>query len=311
MKLRSIIIFVFIARLCQAVVHPIQFSIPEIKIVSEIPFKDQDFSPLIPGKISTYIYTEEEDYYENYQRSYFAFTWKKGGWDCLRHYEILASGCIPYFVDLENCNPNTMVLLPKDLILEAMHLDGVYYGDIDHERFDKVRYYEILGELLEYTKTHLTTKSMAQYVLDTVHYEGTGKILYLTADLCPDNLRCCTLIGFKQLLQDRIVDYPKINHIYKSYPGDVKALYSKGFTYTKIVDDLPIDRDSIEERIRQKEFDLIIYGSAHRGLQFHDLIQQVYEPEKIIYFCGEDAHTCPYGDRACLFLREFDALPAQ
>src|SRR5579859_2898410 len=119
-----------------AKVFPIQFSIPEVKIVNSIPEKDRDFASLIPGNTSTYIYQEEADYYQGYQRSYFALTWKKGGCDCMRHYEILANGCIPYFIDLDKCNPNTMVYLPKQLIWEAMHLPGVSYPNIDHTKFD-------------------------------------------------------------------------------------------------------------------------------------------------------------------------------
>ena len=54
-------------------------------------------SPLIPGKLDTYIYEKERDYYDMYFNSLFALTYKKAGWDCLRHYEILANGCILYF----------------------------------------------------------------------------------------------------------------------------------------------------------------------------------------------------------------------
>jgi hypothetical protein len=36
-----------------------------------------------------------------HQFSYFAFTHKRGGWDCMRHYEILASGCVPYMADIQ------------------------------------------------------------------------------------------------------------------------------------------------------------------------------------------------------------------
>lgn len=298
-----------------ATVYPLQFSISDTKIIKETPYKDKDFAHIIPGELSTYIFTEEDDYYKDYQRSYFALTWKKGGWDCMRHYEILANGCIPYFVDLANANPNTMYFLPKDLIMEAMRLPGVYFDKdtkkscIDHRLFDKAKYYEILEKILEHTRKHLTSKNMADYILKTMNYVGTGNILYLSQNMEPDYMRCATLAGFKELLQDRIVDYPKITHIYKSYPNDIKNLYGKGFTYTKVVDDLPVDRENIEMRIRRKEFDLIIYGSVHRGLPFHSLVQAFYSPDQVLYLCGEDAHTCQFAMLPHLFLREFDSLP--
>ena len=95
--------------------YPIQFAIPESKIVNKIPEKSSDFAFLVPGKLDTYIYNTESDYYRDYQKSYFALTCKKGGWDCLRHYEILANGCIPYFTDLDQCHPKTMLFFPKRL----------------------------------------------------------------------------------------------------------------------------------------------------------------------------------------------------
>jgi len=42
-------------------------------------------------------YKNEKDYYQSYQNSIFALSYKKAGWDSLRHYEILMNGCIPLF----------------------------------------------------------------------------------------------------------------------------------------------------------------------------------------------------------------------
>ena len=37
----------------------------------------------------------------------------------MRHYEILANGCIPYFIEIEKCPKQTMFLLPKELLIEG------------------------------------------------------------------------------------------------------------------------------------------------------------------------------------------------
>lgn len=287
--------------------YPIQFSIPEVKVVEQIPVKDRDFASLIPGQLKTYIYDTEEDYYRGYQRSYFAVTTKKGGWDCMRHYEILANGCIPYFIDIDKTAETLMPFLPKELIKEAMSLEGVSYLKIDHSKFNKVRYYEILAEMLEHTRRYLTTRSMALYLLEVINYQGSGKILFLSQNASPDYLRETTLIGLKELLGERLIDYPKIPFLYKSYEKNIRALYGKGMTYTRILDDLPVDRTNIEQRIRNKEFDFIIYGSVHRGLPFHDLVCRIYTPDEIVYICGEDDQGCNYrhGPFKHFFLREF------
>lgn len=283
---------------------PLQFAIPESKIVTNIPVKDKDFAHIIPGDLNTYIFNLESDYYKDYQRSYFAVTKKKGGWDCMRHYEILACGCIPYFLDLDKCDPNIMVFLPKELIKEAMNLPGVSYLKIDHGVFDEAKYHEILEKLLSHTREYLTTKRMAQYILDSINYKGEGKILYLSDDIYPDYMRCLMLVGLKELLQERVIDFPKVPHIYTNYEGAEK-LYGKGFSYTKNICDLPMDRENIEDRIANKEFDLVIYGSVHRGLRYYDLVTKKYDKEQIVYLCGEDDHNCVFYDYHNLFLREF------
>ncbi len=288
----------------EATVHPIQFSLSESKIIDPLP-KDRDFAFIIPGAPETYIYTKEVDYINDYQRSYYAITCKKAGWDCLRHYEILSSGCIPYFIDLEKCNPNIMPFLPRDLILEAMHLPGVSYREIDHSKFDSKRYYEILNQLLDHTRKHLSSAAMARYLLEKVHYSGSGKVLFLAGNTAPDYLQVCTLIGLKEHLGDRVIDFPKIDYIYKSYKGNINELYGKGFSYTAVIPDIPVDRSSIRKRIRNHEFDLIIYGSVHRGLPFHTLVKHSYQENEIVHLCGEDAHCCEYMDLPQLFLREW------
>lgn len=303
----SLFFIMFFPFLIVAKPYPIQFSISETKMIKEIPEKTRDFAFIVPGKAETFIYDYEEDYFKGYQNSYYAITMKKAGWDCLRHYEILINGCIPYFIDLDKSPSETMAFLPKDLIREAMNLEGVSYLHIDHSKFNKEKYFEILNKLMEYTRNTLTSKKIAEYVLRTINYTGSGKILFLSSNIAPDYLRCCTLIGFKELFGDRVIDYPKIPHIYKSYPHDLRQLYGKGMSYTKVLEDLPIDRENIEQRIKNKEFDLIIYGSIHRSLLLYELVSNYYEPEKIIYLCGEDAHNCGYSNLSNLFLRESDA----
>ena len=60
-------------------------------------------SPLIPGKIDTYQYDmKKQNILKCIKIVFTALTYRKTGWGCLRHYEILASGSIS-FLDLEKC----------------------------------------------------------------------------------------------------------------------------------------------------------------------------------------------------------------
>lgn len=306
--------------------HPIQFSIPECKLIKyeNIPEKTLAFANCMPTFHAQYIYDEEEPYYRGYQTAFFGLTKKKGGFDCMRHYEILANGCIPWFEGIDTIPPNTMVMFPKKLVKEAMMMPGINFEQktIDFDVFDTVRYYEILRELLEYTANHLTTRAMARYVLDTIGYQPGEKILFLSNLTDPDYLRCLTLIGLKENIGNLCVDIPRIPHIYKS-AKDVRGLYGKGMTYTCILDDNRprlsagtegSEDDEIDEDIERtsqplSKYKHIIYGSVHRGLPMYcDIIKnELFPKEHIWFFCGEDQHETnfpcdEYGSN--LFLRE-------
>jgi hypothetical protein len=276
--------------------HPITFSIPQEKIINEIPVKTKILSNLIPGDISTYIYHTEEDYYNEYRKSYFAITTKKGGWDCLRHYEILANGCLPYFINIEECPINTMALWPKTLLLETNTLYTTKFlnKDIQYLSEEDITSYNVLLEkLLDYLKQNLTTCKIAQYILDKSEMKTESKILYLSLDIHPDYLRCLTLHGFKELFKTNCHDYPKIPHIYKTSEINYNNLYGKGFTYTNLLEPSLCDNDyKIIENIHNNYYDLIIYGSYHRGMPYYDLICKKYKENKIILLCGEDIHPC-------------------
>lgn len=92
-------------------VLPVSFSIPADKILKEAgPEKTKDFPrhivdpeicAALPDAVSSYAFSREEDYYLDLQQSRFGITTKRGGWDCLRHYEIAANGAVPCFRNLE------------------------------------------------------------------------------------------------------------------------------------------------------------------------------------------------------------------
>ncbi len=282
--------------------HPITFSIPKEKICENHNLKTKILSNLIPGDEKTYIYNTEEEYYNEYKKSYFAITKKKGGWDCMRHYEILSNGCIPYIIDIKECPINTMYILPKKLFIQANILyDTKFKNKNLNEITEKeINEYNILQKkLLEHTKNYLTTDKMVEYILKRTNHEKVSKILYLSSDTNPDYLRCITLHGFKISFGDNCHDYPKIPHIYKSDSINYKNLYGKGITYTNLLEQT-LHNDNLDntvyEDIKNKYYDIVIYGSYHRGMPYYDLIYKIYNPCEIILLCGEDIHCCNYND---------------
>lgn len=150
---------------------PIGFSIPREKIVHDIPPKTRVFAPLIPGDHSTYIYyasdtrletriAAEASYYRQYSESYFGRTRKKGGWDCCRHYEIMLSGALPYFEDLEHCPERTLHFFPKQELLAARRMADSW-GDHQH-----LPYEGLLLAVRTALRERLTTEAMAKYMVE-------------------------------------------------------------------------------------------------------------------------------------------------
>lgn len=138
---------------------PITFSFPTSKLATPNKNKTQEYGTVIPHQLETYIFKNEFDYYQDYQKSYYGVTMKKAGWDCMRHYEILGNYCMPYFIDLEKCPKDILFNFPKELLLEAKNLAL---------NFDSQKYFILLDEVFEYTKQNLTTKNIAQYIIDKI-----------------------------------------------------------------------------------------------------------------------------------------------
>jgi hypothetical protein len=163
--------------------HPISFGIPEDWVQSFVPPKQKDFGQIIPAVLKTYIYNSSAKYQEfmdDMSKSLFCITFVKAGWDCYRHVEILASGCVPLFINIDQCPPTAVGLHPKklyELILKfpglnykyiPEHPDKFEYLEFNHAKFDSNFYTIIAASLLQYTRNRLTTKAVASYVLERI-----------------------------------------------------------------------------------------------------------------------------------------------
>lgn len=289
-------------------VHGIAFSIPEEKIVKELPRnKIRMMSKMIPGKLETYIYNTEEEYYKQYQESFFALTMKKNGWDCLRHYEIIANGCLPVFKDIEQCPARTLTLYPKELQLEANQLYSTHlYFELDDPEFLE-KYYNLLQRMISYLREHLTTKKVAKYVLGKSGNSDAKNVLFLSGETAPDYLRCLTLHGFKALFDAQCHDYPIIPHIYEGCNRD--NLYGKGITYSGLINpglhNFSIDNYyTIRSLIEHHYFDIVIFGSMTRGMMLYNTVLSTYKSSEIIFLNGEDESLILNGEsKHPLFVR--------
>jgi hypothetical protein len=177
-------------------VYPINFAIPKEKIIHTInPKPSNILAPLIPGKCSTYIYENEQEYYRAYQDSIFALTYKKLGWDSLRHYEILMNGCVPLFLNINKCPEKILTNLPKKLLSEifiqyswilnqffpinvykkkflSIEKFYLYFLNLFKKKYDSTalinsypELFEIKKKMIDYTKKNLTTEKIASNII--------------------------------------------------------------------------------------------------------------------------------------------------
>jgi Methyltransferase domain len=279
-------------------VFPISFAIPKSKIRNNLAEKTKMFGRIVPGDYSTYGFSDENSYYDDYASSVFGLTKRKLGWDCMRHYEILANGCIPYFENIDACPRSIMTHLPKELIKSAMKdIQPIDESTLTNKRELITKY---SNELLEYTRNNLTTEKMASYILNVSGNSDAKSVLYLSPHPYSDYLRDLMLHGFKELFKTKCHDVPRVNHIYVGHNIEKKDMYGCGFSYSEILDpaeyrDAENDNTIIED-IRNKKYDIVVYGSLHRGLPYLELVQQTYSKDKIIMLCGEDSHGCVVGE---------------
>jgi len=143
-------------------IFPLSFSLPtpKLRIKDNFLLKTFDFATVIPGVKETYIYKNEQEYYDDYSMSYFGITHKKAGWDCMRHYEILGNYCAPYFPDIKDCPENIMVSWNKKLQIEINNL-------VDNG-FHEEKYFRLLNEMYGWFLENNTTKQEAKKILEKI-----------------------------------------------------------------------------------------------------------------------------------------------
>lgn len=267
---------------------PISYSIPSSLVISSVMEKDRFFAPLIPGDRSTYIYSvdDETKYHHDYRRSYFGHTKKKAAWDSLRHYEILANGCVPYFDEIEECPRKCCVYLPKHKLIEAKKM-----ALRDRSSLWERDYYSLAEELLLYTREFLTTRAVASRFLGW--FNQPIRILMLGSSNLVNY--CCDLLlhGLSELNLE-VIDVPKVSYMFKDSQIPRASLYGYGFSYAfHLMDRQKNNRENIYQRIKDHEFDLVILSLTDTACiggveDYFRFVSQYYSNAEVAVVDGRD-----------------------
>lgn len=137
---------------------------PELtKHASAYDFKAPEFR-----REGSYVFSEEREYYDDLARSHFGITMKKAGWDCMRHYEILAAGTLVMFKHFDDkptlCAPRCPHFLTysnNDELMSKVHA-LLPMGHPSEE------YHQILAAQRQWLTEHATSSSQARRLIEHV-----------------------------------------------------------------------------------------------------------------------------------------------
>ena len=274
-------------------VHPLSYAIPDELVVASPPVKTEVWAGAAP---SVHTFVEEEAYHAGYRAARFANTRKKGGWDALRHYEILANGCIPV-IDLSGCPALTMTTFPAALVAAAAAELLPFNG----EGTTKI-YEEYVGKLLDHTRRHLTCSAIARSFLTTMRLSTESSVLILPCQPEPNYTREMLSIGLSRLLGDRCTFYPPIPFLHSDFPASrLASLHGRGFTYTRRLPPLSssasLSEAEVLKGLESHRWDVVVYGKigpdefamgSVPNVPYWSTVSRFYGKEEIAFLYGGD-----------------------
>ena len=162
-------------------VFPTGFGIPKHRIINiDLSKKDQIYQKTAPddatfsrvtdigGGFAHHKFTDEDKYYNDLHRSWFGLTCKKGGWDCLRHYEIIAAGSVLLFRDYNLkpavCSPQSIPCLSYSSREELTEIINRLV--VNNKPTDEYMFY--LNRQREWLYNIGTTEARANHILTVI-----------------------------------------------------------------------------------------------------------------------------------------------
>lgn len=293
-------------------VFPCNFAFMGELVKPSLTTKTKKTSSIVPGH--KYTFDSQESYYHEYATSNFALTFKKAGWDCMRHIEILANNCVPLMLDIDECPEFTMVGYPKK-VFSCIRLTESFWGAIPH-LYTFFQHY-----LYEHTLNFLTARSNWGCILDILDLPfQIDRVLFIDCPLAdkPDYLSMSILAGLAHTYNASLhvaVAAPEYMTKGTKYHNTTK-LYGRGFSYTGVVDSFSTcDNDSLQNNIRNHMYDIVVYGSVTRSQEYWNLVTSYYQSNEILAFVGVDVpwHVIkPHldsniADVATMFVREIES----
>jgi len=233
---------------------PTWFALPRVKAVARGANKTQTWALYVPPReptAPTYLFSDERAYMRDYAASRFAYTWKKAGWDCMRHVEILGAGTIPVFVNIQLRPRCALVGYPFELLADIINtLNASLPTGSDLlakpalKRFAQEQQWS--AALDAHFRATLTCGAMVEtlalfwqtHVLNATA-STPQRVLFVDCSLprLADYVSMMALIGLHEAWEQsaRVDVVYRPPYLFDDWTGDPLALYGKGFNYVRCI----------------------------------------------------------------------------
>lgn len=245
-------------------VYPIWFGLPDSVVptfdATDAKSKVFHYSPMDPRHPSSYKFDTVESYMDQYKKSWFGITMKKGGYDCMRHLEIIAAGCIPV-MEMRGIPFGTMFPYPKKL------LQYVYENQMEISIENRLEIRKVLRANFE---RYLKASQIVKYMFDVTgtDVESIKKVLFIdeAASFHQNYLTTTVYYGLISLLgHDKIDVVYEMPYLFDDYTGDTSKLYGKGYNYAKCLPASQKTRRVAWKDVNIDDYDLIVLGEFSRN----------------------------------------------
>lgn len=184
-------------------------------------------SSIWPG--DKYGFESEVDYLSDYQKAHYAFSPKKGGWDAMRHLEIMSGGCIPIIPGIGLTPDMSLFGYPKSFLSGVWNL--VERASLPVPTQGQRDWLQSWGD------RYLSSEAQARFLLSESQFNIGSQELVLLVDLSlasgPDYVSMGTLVGLHRALRsDQLLTLSVPEYLLNKNAGFYKSLYGRGFAYS-------------------------------------------------------------------------------
>ena len=207
----------------------------------------------------------EEEYFRKYAVGHFVTTKRKGGWDCVRHIEILLAGSLPLFDHF-----------PADPLHALFHHPMECQAQLQNAQRGLEDPVALRAGMHQWFRNHLTCDAMAHFMFRSVGFDPCAEtpVLFLDASAPKrtDYMSNFILIGLQDVLGPAVHVWRPVDYLYTDYGKNHRYLYGNGFTYAYTLHpslrQSPITDQQVRKRLQAKYYKAVMFGSYGRSIPF-------------------------------------------